>query len=176
MATSRLVLPIPGGVAPDASGSGNASARPEKVVSSGTQTTNTPKASYVHLLYDPSTDQHWMWHFILPGDYSSGGTLRLKWGQKGTSAGNVVWKGGQVSATDSSTDMDAAVFTAADVSSADAAPTTTEQVTTSTIALTATGMSASREIVVFIGRDADNGSDTCAADATLVGVTLEYTS
>ncbi len=72
--------------------------------------------------------------------------------------------------------MDVAVFAAGDLSSADAAPTTTEQVTTSTITLTTTGMAANREIVLFVGRDADNGSDTCSADATLVGTTLEYTS
>lgn len=175
MATARLLLPIPGGVAPDGSGSGNAPATPEKIVSSGTQTSNTPKLSYVHLLFDQSTDEHWMWVFALPGDYASGGTLRLAWGAKVTS-GDVVWKGGINSTDLSSEDMDAAVFNAADAASASTVPGTVGHVKETTIALTATGLGATEPVVVFVGRDADAGGDTAAGDACLVGVTLEYTT
>lgn len=176
--TRRLVLPINGGVAPDGSGSGNNPATPEKKVSSGSQTSNTPKVTYVQLLFDASTDEHWMWQFPLPGDYASGGTIRLTFGSKGTT-NNVVWKAGIVAAEPGSTDMTAAVFVAADVSAATAVPGTVGQVTETTITLTTTGLDTSGGsdmVVLFVGRDADNGSDNSASDAVLVGVVFEYTA
>jgi hypothetical protein len=175
VATSRLPLAVPGNVAPDGSGTGNIPAAPEKVVSTGTQTTNTPKLSYVQLLFDQSTDEHWMWAFPLPGDYVSGGTVRLLWGAKVTT-GNVIWKAGINSTDLSSEDMDAAVFVAADAAAASAVPGTVGHVKETTIALTVTGLTATEPVVVFVGRDADAGGDTAAGDAALVGLTFEYTS
>jgi hypothetical protein len=178
VATSRLVLPIPGGTPPDGSGTGNNPATPEKVVSSGTQTTNTPKVSYVQLLFDASTDEHWQWQFPLPADYVSGGTLKLTWGSKGTT-NNVIWKAGIVAGEPASTDLDAAVFLGPDLSSATAVPGTVGFVTETSITLTVTGLDVtggSDMVILFVGRDADNGSDTSASDACLVGVALEYTS
>lgn len=175
MATSRILLPIVGGVAPDGSGSGNAPARPEKVVSSGTQTTNSPKASYVHLLFDPTTDQHWMWSFELPGDYLSGGTLRLKYTNKGTSTNGVTWKGAAAVAISGTTDLDAIVFDT--VVTANSTPNATTGIPVEvTVALTMTNASANRQMVVMVGRDPDNASDTNASDMALVGATFEYTS
>lgn len=175
MATGVIVLSIPGGVAPDGSGSGNAPARPEKVVSSGTQTTNSSKASYVHLLFDPATDQHWMWVFTLPTDYASGGTLRLTWATKGTSTNAVYWKGATVCGTVGTTDMDASVFDT--VVTGNGAGASTQGVTTqTTLALTMTGAAANVPIIVMIGRDADNASDTNASDACLLAATFEYTT
>ena len=175
MATSRIILPIPGGVAPDGTGTGNNPATPEKVVSSGTQTTNTPKASYVQLLFDPTTDEHWLWPFELPGDYVSGGTLRLKFTNKGTAANNVVWKAAVAVAITGTTDLDAIVFGAA--ATANATPSTTTGIVTEvTIALTMTNAAANRQMILMVGRDPDNASDTNASDMALVGATFEYTS
>jgi hypothetical protein len=170
-----MALAVTGGIAPDGSGTGNNPATPERVVSSGTQTSNTPKLTYTQLLFDQSTDEHWMWVFPLPNDYVSGGTVRLLWGSKVTS-GNVIWKAGVKSADLSSTDFDAAVFVAADLTSAVAVPSTVGHFKESTITLTVTGFSATEPVCLFVGRDADNGSDTAAGDATLIAVTLEYTS
>lgn len=178
MATSRLVLPFPGGSPPDASGAGNNPATPARVVSSGTQTTNTPKASYWSLLFDQSTDEHWEWAFPLPADYVSGGTLKLYWGAVPTS-GNVIWKAGVVMGEPSSEDLDASVFVAADATAATAVPGTAGQFKETSITLTMTGADVSGGadfVILFIGRDADNGSDTAAGDAFLVGAVLEYTS
>lgn len=175
MATSRLLLPVPGGFPPDGSGSGNMMARPAKIVSSGTQTANTPKVSYYELLFDQSTDQHWMWAFPLPADYVSDGTLRFLWGAKVTT-GNVIWKAGLVAGEPSSADMDAAVFVAADLTAATAVPGTVGQFKESTITLTVTGLDAGDVVVVLLGRDADNGSDTAAGDACCLGPIFEYTS
>lgn len=175
MATSRIVLPIPGGVWPDGT-TGNVAMRPEKIKSAGTAPTNGPSVFYVHLLADQSTDQHWMWTFVLPGDWVSGGTLRFKWGAKVTT-GNVIWKAAQSSATDSSTDMDtSSVFDTVVTTAATAVPGTVGQVKELTLTLTGTGMAANREMIVMIGRDADNASDTAAGDATLDSLIFEYTS
>ena len=173
MATVSIPLPIPGGLAPDGSGSGNTPATPAMVVSSGTQTTNTPKASYIELLFDQTTDEHWLWQFPMPGDYVSGGTLRLIWGAKVTT-GDVVWKGGIEIGALSSTDMDAAVFNAADAAAAVTVPGTVGQVKETTIALTMTGAGANLPCIVFIRRDADAGGDTAAGDAALTGATFTY--
>lgn len=170
-----LRLPIPGGSAPDASGSGNNPATLERIVSSGTQTTNTPKVTYSQLLFDQSTDEHWLWQLRIPQNYSSGGTLRLTWGAKVTS-GDVIWKAGIVAADPSTDDMDAAIFNAADAASASTVPGTVGQQKETTITLTMTDVSAGDLVVIFVGRDADAGGDTAAGDATLSGAEITYTA
>ena len=45
-----------------------------------------------------------------------------------------------------------------------------------TIALTMTGAAANQFVVIFIGRDADNASDTAAGDATVYVASFEYTT
>lgn len=174
MTTGYVVLSVNAPDTPDGSGSGNASARPEGIVSSGTQTTNAPKASYTQWLFDKDADQHLMWTLIIPGDYASGGTLRLKWGSKATS-GNVVWKAAVAQVTDSTTDLDSGntVFDTVTTSTASAAPGTVGLVKESTITLTGS-YTAGRLAVIMIGRDADNASDTSSNDAVLIGATLEY--
>lgn len=175
MTTGRVLLPIPGGVAPDGSGSGNNPATPEKVVSSGSQTSNSPKATYVRLLFDPTTDEHWLWDFELPGDYASGGTLRLKFSNKGTSTNGVTWKAGTAIAVVGTTDKDAIVFDT--VVTANATPSATTGITTEvTLTLTMTNAAANRPMVLFVGRDPDNASDTNASDMALEEATFEYTT
>ena len=77
MATGFIAL-FPGGIAPDGSGSGNNTAALSYEVSAAVQTTNTPKATQLKLLFDGATDEHWLFSFLLPGNYASGGTLRGK--------------------------------------------------------------------------------------------------
>lgn len=175
MATSRFVLSVPAQILPDGTGTGNNPAPFEKVVSSGTQTTNTPKVTYFQHLFDQSTDETIAWAFRLPGDYVSGGTVYLTWGAKVTT-NNVIWKAGIEAGDPSSTDMDAAIYNAADLSSATAVPGTVGHYKETSIALTMTGATAGDFVVLFVGRDADNASDTAAGDATLLAVSLEYTS
>ena len=144
-------------------------------MSSGSQTTNSPKASYVHLLFDPTTDEHWMWPFELPGDYVSGGTVRLKYTNKGTSANGVTWKAAAAIAVTGTTDLDAIVFDTV-VTTNSTPSTTTGIVTEATLTLTMTNAAANRQMVLMVGRDPDNASDTNASDMALVGATFEYTS
>lgn len=174
MATGYLTLPIPGGVPPDGSGSGNNPATPEKIVSSGTQTTNSPKVSYIGLLFDSTTDEHWMWDVTLPGDYASGGVLRLTFSNKGTSTNGVTWKAAAAIAVVGTTDKDAIIFDT--VVTANATPSATTGITTqSTLTLTMTNAAANRPMVVMVGRDPDNASDTNASDMRLEEVVFEYT-
>lgn len=175
MAVGRVSLPVEGGIAPDGTGTGNNPATPERFVSTGTQTTNTPKVSGVRLLFDQTTDEHWLWTETLPSDYGSGGTLKLKWGAKVTT-GNVVWKGGAEIIDDSSTDVDVTVFNAGDLGTATAVPGTVGQVKGVDVTLTMSGATAGELVYFFVGRDADNGSDTAAGDAVLEKVTFEYTT
>lgn len=175
MATGRIILPIPGGLAPDGSGTGNNAAAPGVVVSGGTQTTNSPKATYHYLAFDPTTDEHWLWAFELPGDYASGGTLRLKFTNAGTSTNGVTWKAATAIAVSGTTDLDAIVFDT--VVTANATPNATTGVPVeATLTLTMTNASANRQMVLMVGRDPDNASDTNASDMRLVGATLEYTT
>jgi len=175
MATGHIIL-FPGGFATDSSGSGNNAGTPQFTVSSGTQTSNTPKAGFLSIALDSATDEHWLFQFPLPSDYSSGGTLRGKL-RCGATSGNVIMKAGAVPITDSSIDIDVAVFNAADVSSAIAAPGTIGQPIEFTIALTTTNFGANKLVLAFCGRDADNSSDTMNSnDAEILSLVFEYTT
>lgn len=172
MATGFVHL-FPGGYAPDGSGSGNNSAALDYQVSSGTQTTNTPKLSRMRLLFDPATDEHWLFGFKMPGDYASGGTLRGSMSSAATS-GNVIWKGGIGEASGANSDD---LFLAADVSSATAVSGTAETEVEFTISLTMTSIAANDPVTLFVGRDADNASDTVNSnDVYLYSLTFEYTT
>lgn len=173
MATGYIFL-FPGGFAPDGSGSGNNTAALSYEVSTGTQTTNTPKVSRLKLLFDPTTDEHWIFQFKMPGDYASGGTLRGQLGVNAVSPGNVIMKAGISESSGNRTDD---LFLAADVSSAIAMPGTAQQGTEFTVALTMTSIVANDEVVIFVGRDADNASDTVNSnDVELTSLTFEYTT
>ena len=175
MATGTVIL-FPGGIGADGTGSGNNSAALSYRVSTGTQTANTPKAAFVELLLDPTTDEHWLYSFMMPFNYASGGTLRGTIKSAATS-GNVIMKAGQVSIIVSSTATNAAVYAAADLSSAIAIAGTAGQEVQFTITLTMTNAAAGRHILIFGGRDADNASDTVNAnDVELTTLNFEYTT
>ena len=175
MATGYIILPASGGVAPSGL-TNNIAAEQINVDSSGAATAAYPKVRYTELNFDQTTDEHWLYPILLPANYASGGLVRLKWGAKVTS-GNVIWKAGIMPAVDNSTDVDASVFNAGDLSSALAVPTVVGRIAAATtIALTMTGAAANQFIVIFIGRDADNASDTAAGDATVYVASFEYTT
>lgn len=167
---------FPGGFAPDGSGSGNDAAALSYEVSGAAQTTNTPKTTQLKLLFDGATDEHWEFQFALPGNWSSGGTLRGKAKFTSATSGNAIMKAGVAFTTDGSTDDDSLVFAAADVSASVAAPATQGQTVEFTIALTMTGAAVNRKCVVFVGRDPDNASDTVTTDLELLSLVLEYTT
>lgn len=178
MATGRLILPFPGGIAPDGTGTGNNQMEPKKIISSGTQTTNAAKASHYVLLADGATDEHWMWTFIMPGDYASGGTLRAVLESMSTTAGSVILKAAVAQSTDGTTDLDtgSTLFDTVVTSSALANPTTVGRTVSGTLALTGS-YTANRYSILMLGRDADNASDTLnSIDIGIAGATFEYTT
>lgn len=175
--TKRIPLLLNAAETPDGTGAGNNAPQPKKIVSTGAQTANAPKATETVWAFDGATDEHLMFRFILPADYVSGGTLRGKFENSSTTAGNVIWKGAVAQMTDGTTDFDsgASVFDAVTTSGAVAAPTVVGVKTEFTIALTG-GYTAGREVTVMIGRDADAAADTLnAIDAYLSSLTFEYT-
>ena len=175
MPTGYIIL-FPGGIAPDGTGTGNNTAALSYEVSAATQTTNTPKATQLKLLFDGTTDEHWLFSFLTPGDYSSGGTLRGTVKFTSATTGAAIMKGGQSTSVDSSTDDDALTFAAGDLSASISAPGTQGQTIGFTIALTTTNMAVNRKIVVFIGRDPDHASDTITTDLELLALNFEYTT
>ena len=178
MATGHVVLPIPGGIAPDGSGSGNNPARPSTLISGGTQTTNSSKVTLVGLLFLGATnDEHWAWQFNMPSNYASDGTLRLTWQLIGTSTNTVVWKAAAFCPIAGTTDTDGAAGIYDTVVTASGTPSATQGIQTqTTLTLTMTNAAASRYINIMVGRDQDNGSDTNTSDAFLVAATFEYTT
>lgn len=177
MATSTILLPLQGATLPDDSDSSNRGPAPRREVSSGAAPANAPKLVQFMWAFDASTDEAIMWGFLLPADYVSGGTLRLKYKMASATSGNVVWKAAIAGCVDSSTDDDAAAFNAVTTASVSAVPGTQGQVKEVTIALgTLTNVAASRKVVVLLGRDANNASDTASGDAYLCAANFEYVS
>lgn len=176
MATGEVILPIPGGIAPDGSGTVNNPARPEINISSAGQTTNAAKVTTFWLLFAGATaDEHWEWQFQLPQNYASGGTLRLKWATKGTSTNTVTWKAATACIVTGTTDQDAVAYDT--VVTANGTPSATQGVVSeTTLTLTMTNAAAGRAINIMIGRDQDNASDTNTNDACLIAATFEYTT
>ncbi len=137
---------------------------------------NVPKSYALKLLFDATTDEHWMFSIQTPGDYASGGTLRGHVKFTSATSGAAIMKGGQVSTTDGSTDDDATAYVAADLSSSVSAPGTQGQTVEFTIALTMTNAGAEKLMRLFIGREPDNASDTATGDVELMDLMFEYTT
>lgn len=167
MATGRIILPIETAVLPSTRPATKAT-----VTSSGSATSNTPKVTYQKLTYSSTADQAAMWNFRLPSDYSTGGTVSLRWTGAAVT-GNIVWKAGLAVGT-SSGDFDTSVYLAADNAAAVAVPTTAGVLKQTSIGLTHTGAVAGAMVSLFVGRDADNGSDTSTGGLVLVSAAFTY--
>lgn len=173
MPTGYAILPLNGATFPDASGAGNTPASPAREISGASQTANSPKVTQVVWDFDAAVDEHVFWAFILPGNYQSGGKLRLHYKMLSAVAGNVVWKAAAAIAVLENTDDGALVFDAV-VTAVSVVPGTQGQEKEVELTLTMTNAAANRKIVAMVGRDADHASDTAAGDARLTGATFEY--
>lgn len=128
-----------------------------------------------HLAFSPTTDKMIDFRGVMPSSYSGGGVdVILHWRAAGTS-GNVVWTSAFERQADGGIDTDSDDFAAANSITA-SAPTTSGVLKYTTIAHT---NGAQMDSVVAgdvfrlrITRDADNGSDTLAADSQLVSVEI----
>ncbi len=174
MATIDLVLPIPSPTRLDGS-TDNVNAQPRMLQSSGTLT-NYPKPHLIVLQFDPAIDQHVIWQFKLPANWTSGGSLVYSWGAIAGASGNVKWKSGQRLLLAGSTNALSSAYTAASSDPAATAVPGTGVTVESTSTLNMTGAVAGCVVTAVLGRDADAAADTANTYvAYLYAATFRYT-
>jgi hypothetical protein len=133
----------------------------------------TNKINLAVLDFDAATDEFAQFAIRMPKSWNEG-TVTAAFSWLATNTGNVVWGIQGVAVSDDDV-LDAAFGTAQTVTDGVTA-TTDLMISAATSAVTIAGTPAAEDLVVFqVYRDADNGSDTCAVDARLVGVTLYIT-
>jgi hypothetical protein len=174
MATATILFPVSEVTLPDGSGSGNNPAALATEISSGSQETNSPKVTQEVLAFDAATDEHAMWAFTMPANYGSGGTIKGKVKAASATSGSFVVKAGIAPCEDGTDDDDALVFNTVGTDTV-TVPAVQGELVEFEILLTMTNVAAGRKCVLFVGRDADNGSDNGAGDMLMVGtVNLEF--
>ena len=179
MATGTILLSVLGALPADGTGTINNPPDFRVGVSTGTQPTNGPKVSELHALFGDAADEHLLWWFRMPANYASGGTLKIPFQnvtvQSGTT--HVFWKAALAAITIGE-DVAAKVFPTIDTLDVTLANNQAAGISTEgSLALSATALNsvaAGDWVCCFLGRDADNASDTAAGDMALPGVVLEY--
>jgi len=119
-----------------------------------------------------------MWSFRMPADYSSAPVLKVQFKMVSATTGNVIIEGRLAAVTDGdSQDVDAKAFGSANTSSATAVPGTAGFMKEISLTLTnADSVAAGDFVVVYLARDAANGSDTATGDMEVIGVAITYTT
>lgn len=178
MGLARWGLPFPGGCAPDGT-AGNIPAVWTKKFSTGTPPLNAPKLAYYQLEFDPATDWHWEWQLPLVDFLASQTTCTLRFSFGCTSTvGNIVWKGGLRIITYNNLDLDSAAFHTVDTTTMAAPSPVVGSVKTVGLDVPVPTLTDTPHMaVVFLGRDADNGGDTCdTGTAWVTAGFFEYTT
>jgi hypothetical protein len=141
---------------------------------SGTTETTTNDVMFSTLDFDASTIEYAQFQIAMPKSWNEG-TVTAQFLWCATNTGDVVWGLQGVAISDDDL-LDAAFGTAQTVT--DSVTATTDLMTSSaTAAVTLGGSPAAEDLVVFrVYRNASSGSDTCAVDAKLVGVRLNFTT
>lgn len=149
-------------------------ARTTNGAATGSSETATNKIMVESLDFDQSTDEFAQFQIAMPKSWNEG-TVTAKFIWTATTTGDVVW-GIQGIALSDDDILDSAFGTAQTVTdSVTAANDVMHSAFTS--AMTIGGTPAERDLVVFqVYRDADNGSDTLAADAKLLAVVVQVTT
>lgn len=169
-------------VLPDGS-TGNAAARFGRVKSSGAAQTDGPQLHFVELLFGATTDEHAFWQFRMPGNYASGGTLRLQVKNKGAQTGTnaFIVKAALAAVTPGAAEnADSKQLPVHDTATHTLAANQAAGVVTElSIALSATALNsvaAGDWVAVMIGRNQDAAGDTATGDMALIDGALEYTT
>lgn len=141
---------------------------------SGSTETTTNKIMLSTLDFDASTIEYAQFIIPMPKSWNES-TITAQFIWTATNTGNVVWQIRGVAISDDDA-LDAAFGTAQSVT--DGVTAANDQMTSSfTSAVTIGGTPAEGDMVVFqVNRDATNGSDTCAVDAKLIGIRLNFTT
>lgn len=131
------------------------------------------------LLFDQSTDESAVFSDVLNRAYAGGGvTVSLYWAADGVTVNDVIWDVAFERVGDGQLDIDGDSFAAVQ-SVTDTAPGTDGFVTTASVAFTDGAQMDSVAVGELyrlkVTRDADNGSDTLAADTQLFAVELTET-
>lgn len=173
MATGTVLLSLLSAITPDGS-SGNAAAQVVRL--QGTE--SNPKKHFLVAAFDAATDEHLWWYFRVPQDYASGGAVKISWMTNSASANNVVWGSriGAITAADADTPVEHAAAAASTTTTAGNATEARRLIDTSITLANLDSVAAGDLAFIVIYRDADNGSDTLAADAELITAAFEYTT
>src|SRR5688500_16816225 len=165
MATGTIQLPIGGAILPDGSAS-NAAPGLVRVKSSA----SAPSPYFWQLNFDASTEEQCYWSFRMPADYASAPVLKVQYKMASATSGNVIIEGRVAAVTDGdATDVVAKAFGTANTSSATAVPGTAGHLDEISLTLTnADSVAAGDFVVVYLNRDAANGSDTATGDMEVI--------
>jgi hypothetical protein len=124
--------------------------------------------------FDASTIEYAQFQIAMPNSWNEG-TVTMQFYWEAANTGDVVWGGQGVCISNDDT-MDAAFGTGVTVTDSVTA-TTDLMVSSATAAITLAGTPAAGDLAVFrVYRNASSGSDTCAVDARLLGVKLNFTT
>lgn len=138
----------------------------------GTTETATNKVMLKTLDFDAATAEYAQFHARMPKGWDRS-TVKFRAVWKAGNTGNVVWGFRAVAISDDDV-VDAAFGTAQTVTDGVTA-TTDAMISAESAAVTIAGTPAEGDWVVFeVYRDAANGSDTLAVDASLLGVLMLY--
>lgn len=129
---------------------------------------------FIQALFDASTNEALTWYGVAPSNADGTAQVELVWGAKVTT-GNVIWRAYFTYTQAEFTDLDGstAAYGSSVSSAAIAVPGTAGQYKKTSI----TGLGAilgGDLYFIMIERNAANGSDTAAADATLLAATLTW--
>ncbi len=149
---------------------------PALTVIQGTEA--SPKKQLIVAAFDASTDEQLTFQFRMPDDYSSSPVVKLLWMTNTASGNSVVWgaKLAAITPADTDTPVEHAFSTVNTTTTAGNATEARRLIETSITMTNADSVAAGDLVFLMITRDADNGSDTLAADAELLVVQLSYTT
>jgi hypothetical protein len=140
----------------------------------GSTETTTNDVMIETLDFDASTIEYAQFQIALGNSWNEG-TVTVQFFWNASNTGDVVWGAQGVCISDDDL-LDAAFGTAATVTDSVTAATDL-MVSAATAAITLAGTPAAGDLTVFrVYRNASSGSDTCAVDAKLLGVKVNFTT
>ena len=170
MATIGISLPVSASTIPDDT-SGSAAAQLQHKQSSGTD----PQPSWVEALFDASVDEHIMWTFVMPVNYSSAPVLKVYYKATSATSGTAVFGAAIMALTDGdSTDADADRHDTANVGTG-TVPSTAGHLDVQSITMTnADSVAAGDWVQLVLFRDIS--ADSVAGDLEVPVVELQYST
>ena len=179
MATGTILLDLAGALPTDGTGTGNDPALASISVSTGTQTTNSPKVTALTWVFGATTDSHICVGFRMPQNYGSGGTVYLH-AMCTTSQGaaaEVIWKSALAAVTpDAGESLSTKVYGTVATGSAVFINLAAGNVVSASVTPGLDSVAAGDMVTLFVGRDADHTMDDAIGQCLLTAAALEYTT